>query len=117
MTCVLLVEDEPLIQMLAADMLQDEGFDVIMAETADEALKVLEAGTDVQVLFTDVKMPGSLDGIELAEIVHQRWPSVGLLVTSGHMKLSNSDLPDDGHFISKPYTPEQVIQHVREVTP
>jgi CheY-like chemotaxis protein len=115
MTRVLLVEDEPLIQMLAADVLEDEGFDVITAETADAALKVLEAGADVQVLFTDVRMPGSLDGCELACMVHERWHQVGLLVTSGHVKLRDSDLPDDGHFIAKPYKPEQVIQQIREV--
>jgi DNA-binding NtrC family response regulator len=115
MTCVLLVEDEPLIQMYATDVLEDERFEVITAETADAALQVREAGADVQVLFTDVRMPGSLDGCELAQVVHERWPQVGLLVTSGHVKLRDIDLPDDGHFISKPYKPEHMIRKIREV--
>jgi CheY-like chemotaxis protein len=99
---VLLVDDEPLIRLLAADSLQDAGFDVAEAGSADEALAVLRSRSDVGLLFTDINMPGELDGLELAELVHRSWPVVKLLVTSG--KGLRAPLPDDGRFLCKPYS-------------
>ncbi len=100
---LLLVEDEPLIRLLGADVLEEAGFEVIEASDGDEALSVLEARPDVRVLFTDLNMPGSLDGLELARVVHERWPGVHLLVTSGRTRLRDDDIPNDGQFVPKPY--------------
>ena len=101
---VLLVEDEPLVRMTAADELEEAGFHVLEAANADVALKVLEARSDeVQVLFTDVDMPGSMDGMELAEQVHRRWPHVLLLISSGHAQPQPGEIPDHGQFMPKPY--------------
>ncbi|MCD6070007.1 MAG: response regulator receiver protein, partial [Microvirga sp.] len=80
---ILLVEDEPLVRMAAADDLQDAGFHVLEAANADVALAVLEScSDDVQVLFTDIDMPGSMNGLALAESVQQRWPHISLLISS-----------------------------------
>jgi CheY-like chemotaxis protein len=101
---VLVVEDEPLVRMTAADELDEAGFRVLEAMNADEALKVLEARYDeVQVLFTDVHMPGSMDGMELAEQVHQRWPHILLLISSGRAQPDPDEIPDHGRFLPKPY--------------
>ena len=80
---VLLVEDQPLVRMLAADILEEAGFEVTEAATAPEALNHLERSDDVRVVFTDVDMPGGMNGLELARIVHARWPHIALVVTSG----------------------------------
>lgn len=101
---VLVVEDEPLVRMTAADELDEAGFRVLEAMNADEALKVLEARSgEVQVLFTDVHMPGSMDGMELAEEVHQRWPHILLLISSGRAQPDPDEIPDHGRFLPKPY--------------
>jgi len=110
---ILLVEDEPLVRMVGADLLEEAGFEVLEASNGDEALSVLETRPDVRVLFTDINMPGSLDGLELAQLVHRRWPEVGLLVTSGRLQLHSDDIPDNGHFVPKPYEPASVIRQLR----
>src|SRR3954469_7202041 len=84
---ILLVEDEVLVRMVAADVLSDAGFTVLESTNAEEALRLLETRPDVQVLFTDVNMPGALDGLGLAQTVHERSPEVGILIGSGHTKL------------------------------
>jgi CheY-like chemotaxis protein len=113
---VLLVEDEPLVRMSAADDLQEAGFQVLEAANADVALAVLEARSDeVQVLFTDVDMPGSMNGLALAESVHRRWPHISLLVSSGYHRLHPRQLPDEGRFVPKPYHAEAVVRHIREL--
>ena len=110
---VLLVEDEPLVRMVGADLLEEAGFEVVEAANGDEALLVLEARPDVRVLFTDINMPGSLDGLELAQVVHERWPEVGLLVTSGRFNLRSDDIPNNGQFVAKPYEPAAVVRKLR----
>lgn len=113
MTMVLVVEDEPLIRMDAADTLEEEGFEVIEAATARAALAILETREgDVAALFTDVDMPGDMNGLELAGIVHARWPHVAIVVTSGVVRVSGS-LPGGGIFLEKPYpmsTPVRIIR-------
>jgi len=103
MTTIMIVEDEPMIRHMGAEILADAGYDVIEAEDAGDALSVLEQRRDVKLLFTDVRMPGAMDGLELAERVHDRWPKIRLLVTSGHTRLSNAEVPDAGEFMPKPY--------------
>ncbi len=110
---VLLVEDEPLILMMTADALQDAGFSVLEAWNADEALRLLEErGGNVHVLLTDVNMPGSIDGLALAGRVHERWPRIQLLVTSGQVRPSENDLPDRGRFMPKPYRTSTMLGHI-----
>lgn len=98
---VLVVEDEPGVRMLAIDSLEEAGITVVEAGNADEALEILKARSDVGVLFTDVNMPGSLDGLQLAELVHSRWPDIKLVVTSG--RALERAVPDAGAFLGKPY--------------
>ena len=112
---VLLVEDEPLVRMFSADVLEEAGFEVIEAFNGDEALNVLDARHDIEVLFTDVNMPGSLDGLNLARVVHERRPSIKLLIASGQVRLSDDQIPDAGRFLAKPYAPEAIVREVREL--
>jgi two-component system, response regulator PdtaR len=112
---VLIVEDEPLVRMLGADVLEDAGYEVVEAFNGDEALEVLEARPDIKVLFTDVNMPGTLDGLELARVFHERRPDIKLLIASGQVRLSEDDIPDRGRFLAKPYGPEAIVRHVREL--
>ena len=110
---VLLVEDEFLVRMAAADALMDAGFEVIETANAQAAQEVLARRTDIQVLFTDVRMPGPMDGLELATLVRRQWPHVVIVVTSGHLKPESGSLPDKAVFIPKPYgekAPAVVIQ-------
>ena len=113
---VLLVEDEPLVRMTAADGLEEAGFQVLEAANADVALKVLEVrSNEVQVLFTDVDMPGSMDGMALAEQVHAKWPHILLLISSGYARPHPDEIPDHGHFVPKPYRAATVVGHICEM--
>ncbi len=114
-TLVLVVDDEAVLRFLATDTLEDHGYRVIEAEDAGTALKLLAEHPDVRVLFTDVNMPGAIDGLELAREVHARWPAVKLIVTSGRLNLSAGEIPDAGHFVPKPYSPDALLEHVNEV--
>jgi CheY-like chemotaxis protein len=111
---VLLVEDEALVRMLMADILEDAGFRLIEAANAGEALNWLEAGEDVQVLFTDVHMPPGIDGLELARRVFERWPGIGLVITSGLARPSAEEIAGPGTFIPKPCRPERVVQAIEQ---
>lgn len=108
---VLLVEDEALIRMVASAGLEDAGYEVIEAANAADALGAIGSRHDVGVLFTDVNMPGALDGLTLAEMIHARWPEVRLVVTSGR-PLARA-VPDDGAFLRKPYTLDQLTRAIR----
>jgi CheY-like chemotaxis protein len=113
---VLVVEDEPLVRMTAADELEEAGFHVLEAANADVAMAVLEARSDdVQVLFTDVDMPGSMDGMALAEQVHRRWPHVLVLISSGYARPHPDEIPDHGHFVPKPYGPATLVRHIHDL--
>jgi CheY-like chemotaxis protein len=112
---VLVVEDEGLVRQMSADELADAGYQVLEAANSREAISILESGVRVTVLFTDVNMPGELDGLELAHLVHDRWPRVGVLVTSGGARTGPQDVPDDGRFISKPYSLRRMCSMVDEL--
>jgi two-component system, response regulator PdtaR len=109
---ILLVEDEELLRLCAADLLEERGFQVLEAPDADEALRIMAERPDVRLLFTDIQMPGALNGMELARKVHEQWPKVKLLITSGDLKPSEADIPDHGHFIGKPYRAADVNAEV-----
>jgi CheY-like chemotaxis protein len=112
---ILVVEDEPLLRLLAVDIVEDAGFAALSAATADEALAILEARADVRLVFTDIQMPGSMDGLRLAHAVRDRWPPVELIVTSGRGHIPANDLPDRGRFFPKPYDVEALSQAFRQM--
>ena len=112
---VLVVEDEPLVRLDIADCLSDEGFDVIEAANADEAINALKANDRIRLLFTDVDMPGSMDGLKLATLASERWPPVSIIVTSGHRLVEISDIPDGSVFFAKPYSHAAIVASVREM--
>ncbi len=112
---VLVVEDEPLVRMLAADILEEEGFEVVEAATATAALAILEKRQDVTALFTDIDMPGGMNGLELAAVVNERWPHIALVVTSGVVRIGADRLPGDGVFIGKPYATSAPVRVIREM--
>ena len=96
-------------------MLEDAGFTVLESTNAEEALRLLETRSDVQVLFTDVNMPGALDGLGLAQTVHERSPEVGILIGSGRIRPGVGELPPGTRFIAKPYAPAALTDAVRAV--
>jgi len=113
---VLIVEDDFLIRMHAAEMIADAGFDSVEAASADEAILVLEVRLDITVVFTDIQMPGSMDGLILAAAIRGRWPPIKIVATSGLVDVRQDDLPEGGRFLPKPYSPEQIVRTLRELT-
>ncbi len=113
---VLIVEDEFLLRMDAADIIAAAGFEVVEAETADRAIEVLESRRDIAVVFTDIQMPGSMDGLKLAQAIRGRWPPVKIIATSGRIDVKAADLPEGGRFLPKPYGPVQIAGVLRELT-
>ena len=95
---ILIVEDEPLIRQAAVRTIEDAGFEIIEAANADEAIRILEGRRDIRVVFTDIHMPGSMDGLKLAHAVRNRWPPIRIIVTSGREFLTEQDLPEGGRF-------------------
>ncbi len=106
---VLIVEDEPLVRLLAVDIVEGMGVAALEASDAEEALAMLQAHPEVAVLFTDVDMPGSMNGLRLAACVHERSPAIAIIVTSGKSLHSDAALPENSTFLPKPY-------HVAELT-
>jgi CheY-like chemotaxis protein len=113
---VLIVEDEVLIRMNSVDMIREFGFEVIEAGDADEAVSTLEAFPDVGLVFTDIQMAGSMDGLRLAAVIRDRWPPVALLITSGRVRPPLGDMPAGARFIAKPYSPSQLQEELRSLT-
>lgn len=112
---VLLVEDDGLLLMEAADTLAEAGFTVLEAPHADQALKVLESRPDVEVLMTDVDMPlGSMNGFALARLVSRRWPRLPVLVVSGMGSPGPHDMPPGARFIPKPYAPSALVRTLHD---
>ena len=112
---VLIVEDELLIRMDAIDAIEAAGYDVVEAANADEAIAILEERDDIRVIFTDIDMPGSMDGLKLSHFVRDRWPPVKIIATSGHARISETDLPKGGRFLQKPYTPKQILGTIEQL--
>lgn len=113
---MLVVEDEFLIRINAAEMIEEAGFEVVEASNADEAVAILEARLDIAVVFTDIQMPGTMDGLKLARAVRDRWPPIHIVATSGLVDVREGDLPNGGLFLPKPYSPSQIISTLRELT-
>ncbi|PJI45526.1 MAG: response regulator [Rhizobium sp.] len=113
---VLVVEDEVLIRMSIVAELEDAGFEVFEASNAVEAIEVLIANNRIQLMFTDVDMPGGVDGLKLAASVRDRWPPIKIIVTSGHRSVDVDALPVEARFMAKPYDLDAVILSIREMT-
>jgi CheY-like chemotaxis protein len=106
---ILVVEDDPIIRIGALQLVANAGFEAIEASNADEAIRVLEARSDIHLVFTDVGMPGTMDGIKLAHYIRQRWPLVKLIVASGKAILDESHLPAGARFFPKPYSDSTIV--------
>ena len=112
---VLIVEDEFLVRMDTRAALETAGFDVIEAGDADEAIAILAVRNDIRLIFTDVHMPGSMDGLKLAHFVRDRWPPVKVVATSGHARITDGDLPEGVRFVPKPYSAAEITATLREL--
>jgi CheY-like chemotaxis protein len=112
---VLVVEDEMLLRLRAVDMVEDAGYASVEAVDADEAVTILETRSDIALLLTDVQMPGSMDGLGLAHVVHKRWPPIKIILVSGALKLAKSDIPADSRFFGKPLEAEEMIAEMQEM--
>jgi two-component system, response regulator PdtaR len=112
---VLVVEDEFLVRMNALSLLEEAGFGVLEAGSADEAIALLERRKDIRIVFTDINMPGSMDGLRLAHAIRNRWPPIELVLTSGQMRVRNEDMPERGLFLGKPYEQSELVQVVRSL--
>jgi CheY-like chemotaxis protein len=109
---ILIVEDEFLINTVITEELRSHGCDVLSAFNADEAIDILNIRSDIEVVFTDIDMPGSIDGLRLASAIRDRWPPIQVIVTSG--KINPSALPDQVSFLAKPYTVNAIVQKVEK---
>jgi two-component system, response regulator PdtaR len=112
---VLIVEDEFLVRMDTRAALETAGFDVLEAGDADEAVAILSASNDIRLIFTDVHMPGSMDGLKLVHFIRDRWPPVKVVATSGHARITDSDLPEGVRFVPKPYSAAEITATLREL--
>src|SRR3984957_5122377 len=112
---VLVVEDEMMLRMRAVDMVEDAGFTPVEAVNVDEALAILESRSDIELLFTDIQMPGTMDGLKLAYAVHERWPLIKIILVSGQLKLTDGDKPADSRFFGKPLDVKQMIVELQDM--
>jgi two-component system, response regulator PdtaR len=112
---VLVVEDEPLIRLGIASLVEEGGFVVTEAINADHAIRILEADPDIRVVITDVDMPGGMDGIRLAHYVRDRWPPIKLIVISGKVGVSPTELPSGSRFFAKPAREDALLSALREL--
>jgi two-component sensor histidine kinase len=112
---VLVVEDEMVLRMRAVDIVEDAGFKAIEAVNADEALSILESRSDISLLFSDIQMPGTMDGLKLAHAVHDRWPSIKIILVSGQVRPLDEDKPPDSRFFGKPLEMTQMISELKEM--
>jgi two-component sensor histidine kinase/CheY-like chemotaxis protein len=112
---VLVVEDEMVLRMRAVDIVEDAGFVPVEAVSADEAIKILESRDDISLLFTDIQMPGSMDGLKLAHAAHRRWPHIKIILVSGQIAVTDADKPEDSRFFPKPLEIQQMILEIQEM--
>ena len=106
---VLVVEDEMLLRMRAVDMVEDAGYTSVEAVDADAAFAILESRSDIALLFTDIQMPGTMDGLKLAHAVHARWPPIKIILVSGQLKPANTEIPANSRFFGKPLEAKVMI--------
>ena len=112
---VLVVEDDEVLRMCAAEVVADAGFTPVEAANADEAVAILESRSDIALVFTDIQMPGSMDGLELARTVHDRWPAIKIILVSGRAELSERERPVNSRFFQKPFAMKQMIEGLQDM--
>lgn len=112
---MLVVEDDILLRWTATAIIEQAGFDVVEAGTGVEAMSLLEKRSDIRTVFTDVEMPGSINGLQLAHLIRTRWPSIGIMATSGQLRLREDDLPEGARFLHKPYAVEHLADALKEL--
>lgn len=112
MPLILMIEDNAFIRANGVEMLQDAGYSVIHASSADDAIQLLERENSVRLIFTDIDMPGDIDGVSLAKLVHIRWPHIQVLLTSGESTLPEGELPEQDRFVAKPYVSSVIISQI-----
>lgn len=111
---VLVAEDDLLLRLDTVTLLNDEGFETVEAGNADEAIQILQSRNDIRVVFTDIQMPGSMDGIRLAHYIRRRWPPIEIIMTSGRTDVRKTDIPDRGLFFPKPFAPTALISALHQ---
>ena len=107
---VLVVEDHPLVRMSVLEVIVEAGFETIEASSTAEAIRLLEARPDIHLVFTDAEMPGTMDGLELAHYIRNRWPPVKLIVVSGKLVIDPQELPPGARFFPKPYRETTLVE-------
>jgi CheY-like chemotaxis protein len=112
---VLIVEDEMMIRMRAVDMVEDAGYTPVEALDADDAVAILESRSDIALMCTDIQMPGSMDGLGLAHVVHKRWPLIKIIVVSGQLNPPSSGVPSCSKFFGKPLEAGQMIAEMHSM--
>ena len=112
---VLVVEDETLLRLDIVDCLAEAGFEVEEAADAAQAISILERRQDIRLVFTDIDMPGSMDGLKLAAYVRDRWPPIKIIVTSGHVSVEPDQIPPGGRFFGKPYDRPKIAEAIRDM--
>jgi CheY-like chemotaxis protein len=112
---ILIVDDDPCLRRFAIELVNEAGFETLEACDADQAIAVLESCSKIAVLFTDIDMPGSMDGLKLANVVSDRWPVIGILIASARVPLWKSDLPPNSRFLRKPYRAEAMIAELHSL--
>lgn len=112
---ILVVEDEPFVRMEIVSRLQDAGFDTLESGSASEAIDVLSSRLDIKIVFTDIEMPGTMDGLALSHFVRDRWPPTIIVVSSGRKRPGSAELPSDATFISKPHCTNEFAAVLKSV--
>ena len=112
---VLIVDDDPFLRMLAVEVIEEAGFVVLEAGDADEAVALLECRSDVALLFTDIDMPGSMNGLKLAHAARNRWPSIKIVIVSAVARPQPHELPSNSCFFEKPYRPAAMVAELRSL--
>lgn len=110
---VLVVDDEPMMLLAACDVVEEMGFEALIAVDGEAAVKILESRSDISIVFTDIDMPGRLDGLKLAACIHDRWPPIHILITSGQVTPTAANLPAQAVFMAKPYRTADVQNQLR----
>ena len=112
---VLVVEDEMMLRMRAVDIVEDAGFTPIEAVNADDAFTILESRSDIDLLFTDIQMPGTMDGLKLAHAVQARWPSIKIMLVSGQVTPTETEKPVNSRFYGKPLEAKEMIAELQSM--
>jgi CheY-like chemotaxis protein len=112
---VRVVEDDELLRTCSAEIVTEAGFVAVEAANADEAVVIIEGRSDIALLFTDIQMPGSMDGLKLAATVRRRWPDIKIIVVSGGIEADERDRPTDSRFFAKPFRSVQMIADLQEI--